>query len=101
MTDFPWLSAALLLPILGAVVVALLPARDGDLPKKVAFGFSLLTLVLVALIGVGFDTGGDRYQFTETTLDFHADLFKSTDAGESGRGCPDRVRTSVRSRAMP
>ena len=45
MTDFPWLSAALLLPILGAVVVALLPARDGDLPKKVAFGFSLLTLV--------------------------------------------------------
>ena len=50
MTDFPWLSAALLLPILGAVVVSLLPARDGDLPKKVAFGFSLLTLVLVAVI---------------------------------------------------
>ncbi|HEX4978347.1 MAG TPA: NADH-quinone oxidoreductase subunit M [Nocardioides sp.] len=66
MTDFPWLSAALLLPIVGAVVVALLPARDSDLPKKVAFGFSLLTLVLVAVIGVGFDTGGDRYQFTET-----------------------------------
>ena len=37
-TDFPWLSAALLLPILGAVVVSLLPARDGDLPKKVALG---------------------------------------------------------------
>ena len=75
MFDFPWLTASLLLPILGAVVVAALPSdptgsRDGvgrtDLPQKVALGFSVLTLVLVALIGFGFDPGGERYQFVET-----------------------------------
>jgi len=71
---FPWLTAALLLPIVGAVVVALLPSSPGegdrpartDLPQKVALGFSLLTLVLVALIGFGYDVNGDRYQFVET-----------------------------------
>jgi NADH-quinone oxidoreductase subunit M len=66
-TDFPWLTAALLLPIVGAVVVAMLPARPdgGDLQKRVALGFSLLTLVVVAVIGFGFDVGGERYQFVE------------------------------------
>ena len=66
--SFPWLTASMLLPVVGAVVVAMLPRREGagaDLPKKVALGFSLLTLVLVAVIGLGFDVGGDRYQFVE------------------------------------
>ena len=68
---FPWLSAALLLPIVGAVVVALLPApptdrKRTDLPQKVALAFSLITLALVAVIGFGYDAGGERYQFTET-----------------------------------
>jgi NADH-quinone oxidoreductase subunit M len=67
----PWLTIALLLPVLGAVVVALLPqAGHGTsrvaLPKQVALGFSLLTLAVVAGIGIGFDAGGARYQFTET-----------------------------------
>jgi NADH-quinone oxidoreductase subunit M len=64
-TDFPWLTTTLLVPIVGAVVVALLP-KTGDLAKKVALGFSLLTLVPVAVVGLGFDGSGDRYQFTET-----------------------------------
>jgi NADH-quinone oxidoreductase subunit M len=61
------LTASLLVPLVGAVVVAVLPARadGGDLHKKVALGFSLLTLVVVAIIGLGFDVGGDRYQFVE------------------------------------
>ena len=68
---FPWLTAALLLPILGAVVVALLPSPSGDqprsdLPQKVALGFSLLTLGLVAAIGFTYEPGGERYQLTET-----------------------------------
>jgi NADH-quinone oxidoreductase subunit M len=65
--SFPWLTTALLLPIVGAVVVAVLPKRGrADLPKIVALGFSLVTLVVVAYIGITFDTGGARYQFTET-----------------------------------
>src|SRR4029079_17130692 len=67
-SSFPWLTVAILLPIVGSVVVALLPKREpGDaLPKQVALGISLLTLVVVAIIGFSFDTGGARYQFTET-----------------------------------
>jgi len=66
----PWLSIALGLPLVGSVVVALLPkpaegAPDRALPQKVAFGFSLVTLAVVALVGVGFDTSGPRFQFVE------------------------------------
>jgi NADH-quinone oxidoreductase subunit M len=65
--SFPWLTTALLLPIVGAVVVAVLP-RSGRaaLPKIVSLGTSLATLVVVALVAAGFDVGGERYQFTET-----------------------------------
>jgi NADH-quinone oxidoreductase subunit M len=64
--DLPLLTVAMLLPIVGAVVVAVLPKGGrSDLPKLVALGVSLLTLVVVAVIGVGFDTDGARFQFTE------------------------------------
>ncbi len=62
--SFPWLTTSLLVPLVGAVVVALLP-KTGDLAKKVAFGFSLATLVPVAAVGIGFDPHGARYQFVE------------------------------------
>jgi NADH-quinone oxidoreductase subunit M len=68
MTQFPWLTVALLLPIVGSVVVALLPKGGTTrpaLPKMVALGFSLVTLVVVIIVAVAFDTHGPRYQFTE------------------------------------
>ena len=66
MNGFPLLSTALALPIIGAVVVAVLP-KGGRvaLPKQVALGFSLLTLVVVALVGIGFDTGTSGFQYAE------------------------------------
>jgi NADH-quinone oxidoreductase subunit M len=66
--SFPWLSVAVALPLVGGVVVALLPSRgrSGSTPVKlVALGFSLVTLAVVAAVAIGFDTGGPRYQFTE------------------------------------
>ena len=71
MTSFPWLTTALLLPLVGAVVVAVLPKAAGGgsrsaLPKQVALAVSLLTLVVVAIVATGFDPQGERYQFTET-----------------------------------
>jgi NADH-quinone oxidoreductase subunit M len=64
--SFPWLTVALLVPIVGAVVVTVLPrTANGTLAKQVAFGFSLLTLVIAAIIGVRFDVGGARFQFVE------------------------------------
>ena len=50
--ELPLLTTALLLPIVGAVVVAVLPKRGrADLPKVVALGVSLPTLVVVAVVG--------------------------------------------------
>ena len=49
---FPWLTAALLLPIIGAVVVMAMP-KQGTTARLTALGFSVATFVLsiaVALI---------------------------------------------------
>ena len=63
--NLPWLTILLLLPIVGSVVVALLPARlGGPLPKLVALGFSVLTLVLGVGIGVAYQPGSGL-QFSE------------------------------------
>ncbi len=71
--NLPLLTIALLLPVLGAVAVAVLPQTGHGtsrvaLPKQVALGVSLLTLAVVAYVAVAFDTsaGADRFQFTET-----------------------------------
>ena len=64
--NVPWLTVALALPILGAVAVMLLPKRaHGALPKQVALGVSLLTLVWVLAMASQFDVGGDGFQFEE------------------------------------
>ncbi|ROR89526.1 NADH-quinone oxidoreductase subunit M [Nocardioides aurantiacus] len=61
----PWLTILLLLPILGSVVVAFLPARlGGSLPKLVGIGFSVLTLALALGIAVAYQPG-TALQFAE------------------------------------
>ncbi|HSV38089.1 MAG TPA: NADH-quinone oxidoreductase subunit M [Nocardioidaceae bacterium] len=66
--DFPWLTTLMLLPIVGGVVVALLPRKDGSaLPKQVALGVSVLTLAVSVAVAVGYSPNGDRYQYTELT----------------------------------
>ncbi len=75
---FPWLSLAGGLPLLGAVVVALIPGLPADsaaadvkardnMAKMLALLFSLATLVVVIIIAVRFKTGAGAvpYQFTE------------------------------------
>ena len=63
--SFPWLTLAMAVPLVGAVVVALLPKRGNDArPKQVALGISLVAFALVAAIAVQFNAGGG-FQFTE------------------------------------
>jgi NADH-quinone oxidoreductase subunit M len=63
--SFPWLTVLIAVPLVGAAVVALLPRRNAEvLPKQVAFGVSLLTLAVAAVMAVGYDVGGG-YQFTQ------------------------------------
>ena len=75
---FPWLSLAGGLPLLGAVVVTLVPGLPADsaaadarardnMAKVLALLFSLATLVVVIIIAVRFQTGrgAAAFQFTE------------------------------------
>jgi NADH-quinone oxidoreductase subunit M len=58
----PWLTVAGGIPLLGAIVVALLPVR---LAKMTALLFSLVDLVWVIVMATHFSAAGPTYQFTE------------------------------------
>jgi NADH-quinone oxidoreductase subunit M len=60
----PWLSVLWAAPIVGAGVVMLTPRRA--LAKWVALAVSLLALAVTAVVAVGFDPGGEQYQFVES-----------------------------------
>ncbi|MCW3838850.1 NADH-quinone oxidoreductase subunit M [Micromonospora yasonensis] len=66
MSNFPFLSVLTVAPLVGALVVALLPRRLPDLAKLVAFGWSLLVLVLSVAMWIAFQADGDRFQFRES-----------------------------------
>ncbi len=77
MNGFPWLTVAGAVPLLGAIVIMLVPGVSQDsgaavvrarqaAAKWLALAFSLLTLVVVLIIAVRFQVGGPNYQFTET-----------------------------------
>jgi NADH-quinone oxidoreductase subunit M len=58
----PWLTVAGGIPLLGAIVVALLPVR---LAKLTALLFALADLVWVIVMATQFNTSGPTFQFTE------------------------------------
>ncbi len=65
MTDFPWLSLLIAVPIVGAVVVQALPRRaNAAAPKQIALGISVVTLVLGLVMATGYESDGGM-QFTE------------------------------------
>jgi NADH-quinone oxidoreductase subunit M len=77
MNGFPWLTVAGAVPLLGAIVIALIPGLPADsaeadrqarnaMAKVLALGFSLVTLVVVIIVAVKFQVGGPNYQFTES-----------------------------------
>ncbi len=61
----PVLSMIVFLPLVGAVVVALLPKGRPDLPKKVALAVTLVDLALTVLVVVTFNAGDATVQFVE------------------------------------
>ncbi|MDJ1133743.1 NADH-quinone oxidoreductase subunit M [Streptomyces iconiensis] len=64
--SFPLLTVTALVPAVGAVATAAVPAAKRTAAKWLALLFSLATLVLAAVVLAGFDPGGDRYQMTES-----------------------------------
>ncbi|MDK1475286.1 NADH-quinone oxidoreductase subunit M [Streptomyces sp. 549] len=65
-TTFPLLTATAVLPALGAVATAAVPAARREAAKWLALLVSLGTLVLAAVVLIRFDPGGARYQLTES-----------------------------------
>ena len=76
MNGFPWLTIAGAIPLLGAIVISLIPGLPADsaeadrearnaMAKWLALAFSLATLVVVIIIAVKFQVHGPTYQFTE------------------------------------
>ena len=65
MSDFPFLTVLIVLPLVGAIVTAALPQGHAKaLPKQVALGVSVLTLVLGVVMAFGYHLDGG-FQFTE------------------------------------
>src|SRR5690606_1772446 len=65
-TEFPFLSVLTVAPLVGALVVALLPRRAPELAKRVAFGWSLVVLALAVATWIAFEAGGERFQLRES-----------------------------------
>lgn len=67
MTNLPYLSALILLPFLGSLLVLVVPRAFGAArTKSVALGFSLLAFALFVFTGMQFELGtNDKFQLTE------------------------------------
>ena len=62
--SIPWLLLTAALPAVGAILLALLPSSNTRAAKLVALVFSLVTLVLAAILVVGYDPAGG-FQFVQ------------------------------------
>jgi NADH-quinone oxidoreductase subunit M len=76
MNGFPWLTVAGAIPLVGAVLVALVPSLPADsaagdvearsrLVKVLALAVTLITLVWVIVMATRFNTSGPTFQLTE------------------------------------
>ncbi|MCY9787418.1 NADH-quinone oxidoreductase subunit M [Nocardiopsis sp. EMB25] len=62
----PWLTIAIALPAVGAVVLWATPRGSAEAAKRIALGFSLGTLLVVAAMALRFDvSAAGRLQFEE------------------------------------
>jgi NADH-quinone oxidoreductase subunit M len=66
MTTLPLLTLMMVVPLVGAVVIAALPAASAALAKPIALGASLVTLVLACVGWAQWDAAGPQFQLTET-----------------------------------
>lgn len=67
MSNFPWLTTIGVIPLIGAVVVMLLPRSKGLLAKQLALVFSLIALGMTIAMALQFDADvTDPFQFSES-----------------------------------
>lgn len=66
MNNFPWLTVLWATPTVGAALTILLPAAQRVLAKWFALAVSIAVLAITAVVAVGFQPGGEQYQFVES-----------------------------------
>jgi NADH-quinone oxidoreductase subunit M len=66
MSNFPWLTTIGLIPLVGALVVAFLPASLAERAKHIALGFSLVALLFTFAAALQFKTvSAQQFQLSE------------------------------------
>ena len=67
MDNLPWLTLLMVVPLVGALVVAVLPSRSALLARPIALGVALLTLVIgIAATATSFTRGSsEQFQMVE------------------------------------
>jgi NADH-quinone oxidoreductase subunit M len=88
------LSSLLLLPLIGALLVAFLPARDPRVIQRVALGAAVVVLVFVLVLLGQFDAAQAGFQFEETHA-WHERLGSSFSLGIDGLAMPLLVLAGV------
>jgi NADH-quinone oxidoreductase subunit M len=63
---FPLLTALIVVPALGALLVALLPRHQDGLIRLAGLLFSVATAVLVVYVAIDFKAGADGFQFLQS-----------------------------------
>jgi NADH-quinone oxidoreductase subunit M len=77
MSNFPWLTVAGAIPLVGAVAIALTPGRSAPggaadrrardrVVKIIALVFSIVTLAVTVVMAFRFKSGGPHFQFAQT-----------------------------------
>ncbi len=65
--NFPWLTTLMVVPLVGAVIVALLPRGRDALAKQIALVFSFAVLALTVVMALQFSAdSAERFQFVES-----------------------------------
>lgn len=65
MSSVPWLTLLMVIPLVGSAVVAFLPG-SAEQAKRIALGFSLVTLVLGVVAATQYESGGTaQFQLAE------------------------------------
>lgn len=66
MSSVPWLTLLGVVPLVGSIVVVLLPKAKAVLAKQVALGFAFVTLVLTVVMALQFQADStSQFQFVE------------------------------------
>jgi NADH-quinone oxidoreductase subunit M len=66
-SDLPWLTLLWAVPAVGAAIILTLPPRMRVHAKWLALGTSAAVLAISIGLAAGFDTGGEQFQFVEST----------------------------------